>query len=488
MSFSYFLKRLRLMTGGLALILCVFCVPQFAGADWEAAGRKVNSVSRTMLAQAKTLERTVTDERKDAVSSLEQKRVRVTAAQKRYDVLLAEFDALLEEEKALNEELAEEEEAVKALEGAIRQAAKEADEMISDNPITATEPARREAVDVLLDDHAFPGLPAIERLVEVYFSEMEKSGQVQLRQGVFTGRDGMEQQGQLLHAGPFTTYYRSAEVIGFALPSTDGTRLTAVAGDAPSGARAEITAFMDGTSNALPLDVSNGAVFKRLTAEKTWQDWLEAGGILVWPILFVGAAGLFLGIERFITLARKRAFSAKRMAEITDFVERGEFETCKEYCERGKDFPACRVLGSALEHVGESREVLENVLQEAVLRELPRLERFLPTMAVLAAIAPLIGLLGTVTGMINTFQVITIFGTGDPRMMSGGISEALVTTQLGLAVAIPIMVLHHFLERRVDAVLGDMEQKGTAFTVSLLKVGAVTTGNGDVMHAEAQGA
>ena len=91
-----------------------------------------------------------------------------------------------------------------------------------------------------------------------------------------------------------------------------------------------------------------------------------------------------------------------------------------------------------------------------------------------AAIAPLLGLLGTVTGMIDTFHVITVYGTGDPRMMSGGISEALVTTQLGLAVAVPIMILHHFLERRVDKILSDMEEKGTSFTVILLKQGVFT--------------
>jgi biopolymer transport protein ExbB len=107
------------------------------------------------------------------------------------------------------------------------------------------------------------------------------------------------------------------------------------------------------------------------------------------------------------------------------------------------------------------------------LKEMPRLERFLPTLGVLAAIAPLLGLLGTVTGMINTFQVITAVGTGDPRMMSGGISEALLTTQFGLTVAIPIMIIHHFLERRVDKIVGDMEEKGTAFAVTMIKSGAV---------------
>ena len=87
----------------------------------------------------------------------------------------------------------------------------------------------------------------------------------------------------------------------------------------------------------------------------------------------------------------------------------------------------------------------------------------------LAAIAPLLGLLGTVTGMINTFHVITSHGSGDPRMMSGGISEALVTTMLGLSVAIPIMLCHTLLSGRVENVIGQMEKKAVAFVNTVFK-------------------
>jgi biopolymer transport protein ExbB len=109
------------------------------------------------------------------------------------------------------------------------------------------------------------------------------------------------------------------------------------------------------------------------------------------------------------------------------------------------------------------REDKENALQEAILREIPPLERYLSTLGILAAIAPLLGLLGTVTGMINTFHVITFYGASDPRMMSGGISEALVTTMLGLAVAIPIMLCHTLINRKVETLISTMEEKAVAF-------------------------
>ena len=117
------------------------------------------------------------------------------------------------------------------------------------------------------------------------------------------------------------------------------------------------------------------------------------------------------------------------------------------------------MLAAGLEVREADRETQESVLQEAILNQLPRVERGMAVLAVLGAIAPLLGLLGTVTGMIETFRVITLYGTGDPKLMSGGISEALVTTELGLAVAIPIMLCHTFLSRRVSHIVGDMEEK-----------------------------
>jgi biopolymer transport protein ExbB len=104
-----------------------------------------------------------------------------------------------------------------------------------------------------------------------------------------------------------------------------------------------------------------------------------------------------------------------------------------------------------------------------ISKQMARFERFLPTLNILGAISPLLGLLGTVTGMITMFRVITLFGTGDPRSMSGGISEAPVTTQLGLAVAIPILLVHHLLERRLETLLTDMDEKSVALTSMLLE-------------------
>ena len=104
-------------------------------------------------------------------------------------------------------------------------------------------------------------------------------------------------------------------------------------------------------------------------------------------------------------------------------------------------------------------ETLEARLDEAIIEQTPRLERGLSTLGILAAMAPLLGLLGTVIGMIQTFQSITLFGAGDPRIMSDGISQALVTTQLGLIVAIPIILLHTLLSNRSNRLLHVLEEQ-----------------------------
>ena len=156
------------------------------------------------------------------------------------------------------------------------------------------------------------------------------------------------------------------------------------------------------------------------------------------------------------------------MKNIKELILKDNFDGCRKLCSQYAGKPLARAISAGLEFKDRNREDMENALQEAILREIPPLEKFLSTLGMLAAIAPLLGLLGTVTGMINTFHVITFYGTSDPRMMSGGISEALVTTMLGLSVAIPIMLCHTILSRKVETMISTMEEKAVAFVNAVL--------------------
>ena len=319
----------------------------------------------------------------------------------------------------------------------------------------------------------FPGMSAIEQLTEFFFKEMKERGTVARRTGSFVGPDGREATGDIVRVGKFTTYYRMADgKVGFLLPNSSGEKLVAITGEVPYSTRNQIEAYFDGGSNITPIDMSGtGGAFAKLTEKVELRDWLAEGGTFMYVILLVAVLGVLVGIERLIVLGAKGRASKKVMDQIKSLAEKGQFKEAGDYCKLNKRVPTCQMIDGVIDHAGAggSLEVLENALQESILRQMPSLERGMNFLALCGVVAPLLGLLGTVNGMIQTFQVITEVGTGDPGMMAGGISVALLTTQFGLIVAVPIMFIHHFFTRRVEGIVLDMQEKGTAFAVTLLK-------------------
>jgi biopolymer transport protein ExbB len=206
-----------------------------------------------------------------------------------------------------------------------------------------------------------------------------------------------------------------------------------------------------------------------MTAGKDWGEWLRSGGVLLWPILATGIIGLLIVLERMLFFLRIGREPDGLMARFYQSAEQENWQECDALMNQAGETPVVRVMKKVLAGQEHRQEVLEATLQEAMLVEIPRLERFLSILRVLTVISPLLGLLGTVTGMINTFQVITVFGTGEPRLMAGGISEALITTQAGLAVAIPLILAGHCIRTRVMAVVDEMDGQGSGLIALLLR-------------------
>jgi len=219
----------------------------------------------------------------------------------------------------------------------------------------------------------------------------------------------------------------------------------------------------------LPIDITNGKVFEQYKNRKTVIEHIKSGEMLVYPILAIGILALIIFVERMIFLNKFKKTETIAPAVI-ERINSQDWETALNSCKSNTGL-GDRILAAAITHRNAPRESLENILQETVLKEMPALEKYLSTLSIFAAIAPPLGLLGTVTGMISTFDIITIFGAGNPKLMSGGISEALVTTELGLIVAIPILVLHNFLSNKVDNIISDLEQ----ISVSALNLISRTT-------------
>lgn len=208
----------------------------------------------------------------------------------------------------------------------------------------------------------------------------------------------------------------------------------------------------------LLLDLSAGrSVASPPAALKSWREQILAGGAVVWPLLGIALLALLMVLERALAYARMRRRGARLEHDLPPLLRAGEFAQAEQRLAQA-DGPLPRVWRRGLHLLRAPHDTAEEAMQEAVLAEIPAIERFLSTLAVFAAIAPLLGLLGTVSGMIKTFDALALQGAGNAAALSGGISEALVSTWLGLLIAIPILLAHASLVRQARLLVGRLDQ------------------------------
>ena len=191
------------------------------------------------------------------------------------------------------------------------------------------------------------------------------------------------------------------------------------------------------------LDPTRGGILAQLVDRPTLRERIDQGGVVGYSIIGLGLLGLLIALVSLFSLV------------IADRKVSAQLKSDKP----NSNNPLGRVLGAYEDNKNVDTETLELKLSEAVLKEAPKLSRGLLFVKVISVVAPLAGLLGTVTGMIKTFQVITLYGAGDPKLMAGGISQALVTTVLGLVVAIPMVLLHTFLQGRSKRILNILQEQ-----------------------------
>lgn len=216
----------------------------------------------------------------------------------------------------------------------------------------------------------------------------------------------------------------------------------------------------------LPLDVTQGTKIKKEMGGTGIVSWLLKGGPVMIPILAVCLAILVMVLERLFTFRKEHIDSDSLMGSMMELWNKGDKENAIKLCETTPG-PVARMLRVGLLRHGEGKETVEQSIHEASLSELPKLEKHLSAIGVLAAVAPLLGLLGTVSGMINTFKVITYYGGGNPRLLAGGISEALITTEAGLIIAIPALLLHNYLSNKANSIATDIEKNAVRLINSL---------------------
>lgn len=224
----------------------------------------------------------------------------------------------------------------------------------------------------------------------------------------------------------------------------------------------EIRAFFAGESNVLPADVSGGAIF---AADRNARDIFEEislGGIWMYPILFLGFLSAAVFAYKLAYFARVRRAPEGIARRVKELLARSDEDGALEVA-RSAGYPYSRLLLDLARSRGLPRAALEEVSYESMLEAGERLFSGLSVLSVSAAVAPLLGLLGTVTGIIKTFGDLSFSGAGQAQFISAGISEALITTEYGLVVAIPAYVAHAVFSRRAKSVLSDMEKLASSY-------------------------
>jgi len=228
-------------------------------------------------------------------------------------------------------------------------------------------------------------------------------------------------------------------------------------------------------SGLFPLDPTGGNAHKIEAVDETLIQHIKNGGTVMIPIFGMAGLALLVAIFKWLAMAFVRSPSRRREAALMEAVARQDQEAARSAVSEMKG-PMGRMLAQGVEHMNEPRELIEEVMYETVLTTRLRLQRALPFIAICASSAPLLGLLGTVTGIIETFKLITIFGSGDVKMLSSGISKALITTEFGLIVAIPSLLIHAFLSRKARGVIGRMEVSAVTF---MNQLGATSLGRAE---------
>ncbi|MCD6412932.1 MAG: DUF3450 family protein [Elusimicrobia bacterium] len=235
----------------------------------------------------------------------------------------------------------------------------------------------------------------------------------------------------------------------------------------PLDKKTSLTVFSNGVNKAvLPLDVTQGTkLFTRETKGGLW-GWFKRGGPVMIFIALVAVAIIAMTIERLLFFKKEYIDADVLMERVVGLWNKGHRDDAIDLCKRTQG-PVARMLFDALVKHRDGKEIMEEAIHQRHLEEMPRLSRHLPAIAVLAGMSPLLGLLGTVSGMISTFQIITYHGGGNPRLLAGGISEALITTEFGLIVAIPALLIHSYLSGKASQIASDMEKNAVKLTNSL---------------------
>ncbi len=428
----------------LALLASTAGVPQAqpsTSSDLDTLLESVRRLQATTLQDNREREQRFLREKDTQAAKLAELRALLAAEQARSDTLQQAYDSNEKRLIELQRRVRERSGALAELSGVYRQVWGDTRAVIENSVISSQ---LRERVTALKQLELHRELPSIAQLEGLWFAlqqEMTESGKLVRYNTAVVGADGSARQQPVTRAGTFTAV-SGGNLLQY-LPETGA--LQELARQPGRRFQRTASAFEQSNSGLVPMvvDPSRGALLTVLGQVPDVGERIMQGRLIGYIIIAIALLGVAVVLERAWHLAAVgRCMRRQLGSDIPDTAN-----------------PLGRVLAVYHQNRSIDTETLELKLDEAILKDTPALQRGLVTIRVLAVIAPMLGLLGTVTGLIETFQSITLFGTGDPRLMAGGISQALVTTVLGLGAAIPLILMHSALNTRSKRLLAVLEEQ-----------------------------
>jgi len=434
----------RSSTAWLAVCWIFLVIPQWAQARPTTLDQLIETLRKEGLHerqhQQQRLERFRRrhDQRKQMLAEVE---AEIARAKQRADRLKARFEANDKRLAELEGQWKSQAGDIQDLFGHVRQNAAAIRTLLEGSLLNAQHPGRLAFLQTLIQSRHQADMEDLRRLWDLLLEEIGEAGKVVRFEAPVIAPSGEQARKKVVRVGVFNAFHEGNYLRYLA----GGDSLLQTAEQPPLRYRRlarELEKAGEGW-HPVALDPSKGALLALMIQKPDWRERLRQGGIIGYLILFLGGIGLLVALVRYVWLRRveQRIDRQQQQEEVRD------------------DNPIGRLRLALATPSHSSAEALVVYLEELTQQELQRLYRGLATLSLFATISPLLGLLGTVTGMIETFDSIALFGTGDPKLMSGGISQALVTTQLGLAVAVPLLLIHSFLRGRASRVAARVTQE-----------------------------
>ncbi|MBR9726907.1 MotA/TolQ/ExbB proton channel family protein [Shewanella intestini] len=332
-------------------------------------------------------------------------------------------------------------------------------------PTRLVNDKRNDALLAAIADKDFPSVPVLDKLVKFAINDMQLTGKITNNDTVVATADGSVSNRNVSVVGGLMAVLAD-KPYGY-LELSETTPLAVI--PAKSATSKQLAQWIKQTSSLLPMDLSQGEMLSAVGHQQTLAQWIEKGGEVLWPILILAALGLIIIIWRGALLFYWRPMP-EYLANQASMANENNLTQVKQQLKNIKRTPSAKALADAIAN-SSNIESMDQRLQNAMLKQMSAFERGLGFIALLAAMAPMLGLLGTVSGMIETFQSLTQFGNSDPKLLSEGISKALITTQAGLIVALPLLLLHYPLKRRAQKLSLDMERQASLLLAQHLDQG-----------------